>query len=325
MTSSVPAAQPRPDSSDSLSLQPIDSPLIACPTCGEKQTMRLLCRNCVTNLEMALAAQREQQDLARQERQAALQARIEQRRRASGVRNPDDARPVGFGFRGRIGRLSYSTANVWLWTALILLTVGMLARPSLGRLALLMGGLVAVSFFSMRLAVLRCHDCGRHGWWALLVLVPYVGTLVSLLLVFARGEDGENDYGPPPTPGRGLWFWVAMGVMALGIVMAVRASINLASRLPAHDGNDGDNVIELQDTFGNAAANEAFQSDYARAGKHKAFAVSPRGAWGWAGNAGSFRDAARSAFAQCQARRDPYTPDCEVVNINGQWLQGHER
>lgn len=332
MTSPLPAAPATPvpaqasDAGDGLSLQPIEETLVECPHCGERQTMRLLCRGCVTNLEMALAAQQDQRQREREERQAALAERQAQRRHASGVRNPDDARPVGFGFEGRIGRLSYSTATVWLWTALILLTVGLLQRPSLGRLLLLLVGMLAVSFFSMRLAVLRCHDCGRHGWWALMVLLPYVGALASLLLVFARGDDDVNDYGPPPTPGRSLWFWVATGVMVLGIVMAVKATINLQARIAAaHEDDDREQLVDLRDLFGNAAANEAFQGEYARAQQHKAFAVSPRGAWGWAGGAGNLRDAARSAFAQCQARREPYTPDCEVVNINGQWLPGQER
>ena len=254
-----------PAPSDTLSLQPIEEKLVECPTCGEKQTMRLLCRNCTTNLEMALAAQQEKLQQAREERQALLEERMAQRRRAGGVRNPDDAFPIGFSFEGRIGRLSYSTANVWLWTALILLTVGLLQRPSFGRLALMLVGLLAVSFFSMRLAVLRCHDCDRHGWWALMVLVPYVGTLASLLLVFARGNDDVNDYGPPPTPGRKLWFFVALGVMTLGIVMAGKALLNWQSRIMAAEEDDTEQVIDMRDLFGNAAANEAFQGEYARA------------------------------------------------------------
>lgn len=325
MNNPVPATPLSAAPDDSLSLQPIEEKLVECPTCGEKQTMRLLCRNCTTNLEMALAAQQEKLQIAREERQALLEERMAQRRRASGVRNPDDANPIGFSFEGRIGRLSYSTASVWLWTALILLTVGLLQRPSLGRFALLAVGLLAVSFFSMRLAVLRCHDCDRHGWWAMMVLVPYVGTLASLVLVFARGSDDANEYGPQPTPGRRLWFFVALGAMALALALAVKASINFAARLPVEqDDESAEQTIDMRDLFGNAAANEAFAGDYARAGRHKAFAVSPRGAWGWSSDAANMRDAARAAFAQCQARREPYTADCEVVNVNGQWLPGHE-
>jgi uncharacterized membrane protein YhaH (DUF805 family) len=322
MNSPLPASS---DTADTLSLQPIEEKLVECPTCGERQTQRLLCRSCSTNLEMALAAQQEKLQRSREERDAALQERIAQRRRASGLRNPDDAGPIGLRFQGRVGRLSYSTATVWLWTALILLTVGLLQRPSFGRLALLLMGLLAVSFFSMRLAVLRCHDCDRHGWWALMVLVPYVGTLASLLLVLVRGSEDANEYGPPPTPGRRLWLWVALGAMTLGIVMAAKASVGLASRLQARPtADEAGQVIELEGRFGNPAADEAFAGDYARAGSPKAFAVSPRGAWGWSSGA-NLRDAARAAYAQCQARRDPYTPDCEVVNMNGQWLPGHDQ
>jgi hypothetical protein len=122
-----------------------------------------------------------------------------------------------------------------------------------------------------------------------------------------------------------LWFFIALGAMALALALAVKASINFAARLPVEqDDESAEQTIDMRDLFGNAAANEAFAGDYARAGRHKAFAVSPRGAWGWSGDAANMRDAARAAFAQCQARREPYTADCEVVNVNGQWLPGHE-
>ena len=49
-----------------------------------------------------------------------------------------------------------------------------------------------------------------------------------------------------------------------------------------------------------------------------AFAASSRQTYAWVGNAGSVDEAVRDAMSQCEARRAPYTPDCRVVNVNGQ-------
>ena len=45
----------------------------------------------------------------------------------------------------------------------------------------------------------RMHDTGRSGWWQLINLVPYVGTIVVLVLFALRGQVGTNVYGEQPT------------------------------------------------------------------------------------------------------------------------------
>lgn len=46
--------------------------------------------------------------------------------------------------------------------------------------------------------VRRCHDLGWSGWWILLRLIPIVGLIQGLWLLFAPGEEGENEYGAQP-------------------------------------------------------------------------------------------------------------------------------
>ena len=49
----------------------------------------------------------------------------------------------------------------------------------------------------LALQVRRLHDTGNSGWWILIALAPYVGTLV--LLIFSLIESkGDNEYGPNP-------------------------------------------------------------------------------------------------------------------------------
>jgi hypothetical protein len=168
------AAAAAPAAAQELALVPTAVPEeVVCPKCGERQSKRLLCRSCTTNIEMAMAARLEEEELRRAERQAELEARRHPRRRAHDADTGErSAWPIGFSFSGRVGRLSSAAANLWLIAAMLLLTAGFLQLPSLPRALLVGTGALAVFFFSMRLTVLRCHDCDRHGWWALLVLVP---------------------------------------------------------------------------------------------------------------------------------------------------------
>jgi uncharacterized membrane protein YhaH (DUF805 family) len=307
-----------------LELQPIEGEgeQVTCPNCGLTQGKRVLCRQCATDIPMALAARREEADLRRMERQIAFEARAA-RRRGEVDRGVRSASPIGFSFEGRIARLPSLVANLWLLTALALLTVGLLQRPSFERVALLMLGVFAVFFFSMRLTVLRCHDCGRHGWWALFVLVPYVGNLAGLLFAMLPGDDGSNDYGPPPRKGHWLWFFVAVLALLAASAALVKAGIRFAEReasqrqAQAASEDEADEVIEFGDDA-NADINEAFRNGYLRAAGHKAFAASSTKAFGWAGHASSVPDAVSEALSRCEARRQPYTPACRVVSIDGQ-------
>ncbi len=46
--------------------------------------------------------------------------------------------------------------------------------------------------------VRRCHDLDKSGYWGLLTLVPIVNFFFLLYMLFAKGTEGWNQYGPDP-------------------------------------------------------------------------------------------------------------------------------
>jgi uncharacterized membrane protein YhaH (DUF805 family) len=46
--------------------------------------------------------------------------------------------------------------------------------------------------------VRRLHDTNRNGWWILLVLIPYLGWLTLVIMMFLKGNSGNNNYGTDP-------------------------------------------------------------------------------------------------------------------------------
>jgi len=47
-------------------------------------------------------------------------------------------------------------------------------------------------------AVRRLHDVGKSGWFFLIALVPFVGSIWLLVLFCSEGESGTNKYGTDP-------------------------------------------------------------------------------------------------------------------------------
>jgi uncharacterized membrane protein YhaH (DUF805 family) len=98
-------------------------------------------------------------------------------------------------FKGRAGRNE-------LWIVIVPLMVVGGAGDAVGVLmhnyAIAILSLLAVLWPSIALAVRRWHDLGRSGWSILLQMVPIVGIWCIYLLVFRRGEQGDNRFGADP-------------------------------------------------------------------------------------------------------------------------------
>jgi uncharacterized membrane protein YhaH (DUF805 family) len=51
----------------------------------------------------------------------------------------------------------------------------------------------------LAVAVKRCHDRGKSGWWVLISFIPLVGFVWWLIdLGILEGQAGPNEYGPDP-------------------------------------------------------------------------------------------------------------------------------
>ena len=265
--------------------------------------------------------------------QEARAARLAERRAARGLAPAadDSVRVVaeapsvwGLGFSGRMARLPYATAGFALMTVMVLMALFALQKPSGARIVVFALVMAGVLFVSIRLSVLRCHDCNRSGWWTLLLLVPYVDIVAGLLLSFMPGTAGDNDHGEPPREGRALVFAV-LAVAAFGLSLAMSWSFVMSVFERGWSGAPAGPATALSAPSGSlpsAEARAAFKNEYSAAPMNKVFVVSQSGSWGWKSGEDSVQQALYAALAHCEAHRKPYTPPCYPVNVNGQWAQG---
>lgn len=57
---------------------------------------------------------------------------------------------------------------------------------------------LAVLLPSLSVMVLRLHDTDRTGWWALILLIPFIGVLVMLVFMTLAGSPDDNRFAPIP-------------------------------------------------------------------------------------------------------------------------------
>ena len=118
---------------------------------------------------------------------------------------------------GRISRIQYLLAVMllivmWLATVFIIFilggVMGMGNGNSLGVVLLIIPVLcfyLALFIFSMFLGVRRLHDINLSGWFYLVCLIPGIGFLFGLFVLFMPGTAGVNKYGNPPDFKRSIW------------------------------------------------------------------------------------------------------------------------
>ncbi|MCY4048535.1 MAG: DUF805 domain-containing protein [Hyphomicrobiales bacterium] len=113
-----------------------------------------------------------------------------------------------FTFSGRRNRLSYILFQISIWTLILVGgTIGITISAAVsehndggGAVVVLILALILLVIAVSDLAVTsqRFRDIGFTGWAALLILIPYVGFIVWIVLMFIPGTRGENRYGPDP-------------------------------------------------------------------------------------------------------------------------------
>ena len=60
--------------------------------------------------------------------------------------------------------------------------------------------LYVLAMFIPGVAVLvrRLHDVGKSGWMYFIVLIPIIGAIWLIVLLFTESQEGENKWGPNP-------------------------------------------------------------------------------------------------------------------------------
>ena len=242
-SSITPEQAPRPDHAPPLALaeeRPNPSVVgpaeeVACPKCGTRQPKRTLCSSCSTDMPRYAAAQRTIKAEEREARLAALRSAAQPQ--GTGREMPDadyaleGASLLGTGFGGRIGRIAYLVGGFLLSGLLIF---GLVASLKSGFWLLLAPILFGALFVSLRLTVLRCHDLDWSGWWSLLMLIPYAGSLFNLVLLFVPGTRGSNDFGRPSRPPGMPAIGISVLVLALAGMLAASQISRLAPMLAAY-------------------------------------------------------------------------------------------
>ena len=298
---------------------------IVCPNCSERQPKRILCRQCATDMPMAIAHLREAQEAERAARRAESKARHKHKSREAAPRptREGDAGPrlFGFGFSGRMARLPYWTGGTLVLLALYLLLVFALMKPGSGRWTLFGFGLLLFMWASLRMTVLRLHDLNASGWWSVLLLVPTVGSAGALVASFVPGSMGDNDHGEPARRGRWSHLLAAMAVTSTCVYFTLTDAlahgtqwlVEVAGEEALVDEGDSP-VPEMHPRLPSQAAAEAFYGPYAAAPGFKAFAMSPSGPWGWTAGAPSLERAMAAAVDNCEKYRRPGMATCESID-----------
>ncbi len=110
-----------------------------------------------------------------------------------------------FNSRGRISRRQYIVSCIaiyvltfgWFYVGGLMSSNDDVAIRTTGMLVFVTT-LVAGGVVNTFLIIRRLHDLGKpgtHGW---LLLVPMYSVYLQLILLFARGVEGQNQYGPDP-------------------------------------------------------------------------------------------------------------------------------
>ncbi|KQU78293.1 hypothetical protein ASE08_02990 [Rhizobacter sp. Root16D2] len=328
--------QPAPPQPAAATVPPLAPPeaQVTCPNCGERQSMRAFCRSCSTDIARALANKQEELDRARAERLAARNGgRYAPPKSGVAVvhEGTDELPPVmSLSFEGRMGRIAYFNTGMLSLLGIALIGIGAAVLLPIFRSATVVVPLVlafaAFGVWAMRVSAIRLHDLNRSGWWALVLLIPYLGSVVSLAMMFWPGTDGDNDYGPQPRQGNGVAATV-MGVLLVLMLGGSLVSYRSYTKRLGHEAAEAQGqeqfdprAAQAAEVITGPAAQQAFTDEYLPQPNHKAFASSDSGAFGWRSGQGSPREAARQALSACEANRKPYTEPCQLINVNGQWL-----
>jgi len=99
-------------------------------------------------------------------------------------------------FNGRARRTEYWM--FFLFNAIITIILSIL--QSIADINNILTGIYGLLTILPSLAVgaRRLHDSGRSGWWLLIGLIPFIGTIILIIFFCLDSEEGDNRFGANP-------------------------------------------------------------------------------------------------------------------------------
>jgi uncharacterized membrane protein YhaH (DUF805 family) len=67
-------------------------------------------------------------------------------------------------------------------------------------IGILLLGMIYPGLATVALTIRRLHDTDRSGWWYLILLLPYVGVIILVVILARGGTPGPNRYQPGAVP-----------------------------------------------------------------------------------------------------------------------------
>ena len=105
-------------------------------------------------------------------------------------------------FDGRIRRMGWWIAGIGM--SLVSSAVDSVLESDTNWVVAAVFGIIAfiVWLIGISLSVRRWHDLNKSGWWLLVNVIPIIGWIYTLVMLgFMPGDQGSNNYGPPPKEG----------------------------------------------------------------------------------------------------------------------------
>ena len=116
---------------------------------------------------------------------------------------PDkDLQSMFLRYDNRLNRKRYFFRGLALGFAVSIITnlITMIAVSMNSSAIAMLGTIISIAAVipSFMLIIRRLHDLNRPAWWCVGVFVPLVNLVLGIYLLFFKGTDGPNDYGPDP-------------------------------------------------------------------------------------------------------------------------------
>lgn len=131
---------------------------------------------------------------------------------------------------GRIGRLRWfaSMIAVWLLSSMAVTILFIPLSKINPALVATIGKPLTWSFWVLPIIVSRrrMHDFGTNALYLLGLLIPFINLYFLFILMFKRGDEGNNEFGPEPAP-NDRWVYGILLIFPAIVLIGILAAIAL--------------------------------------------------------------------------------------------------